>query len=670
MDSFESRIKSALANPVLQAALDANAEKRLIARQKAYASLSEPLTGLRMRAHDIRSKTIQKLDVYLDQFSARVEANGIILHRASDAHEAVQTVLKIARNHKARLVAKSKTMVSEEISLNKTLEAHGLRTIETDLGEYIVQLRGEPPAHINTPAVHLRRQEVGQTFHEILGIPLTDDISALTGAARSALRHTFLDADIGITGVNFGVAESGSLCIVTNEGNARMVTTLPPVHIALMGMERLVPSLDDLALMLSLLPRSATGQKMTVYTQLIHSPRRVDEVDGSSERHLILLDNGRTNLLGSSLNDALMCIRCGACLNACPVFRELGGHAYVGRRGEHTTYPGPIGSVISPGLFGVETFGHLAQASTLCGACKHACPVDIDLPEMLLHIRSGMDLPMVPPGVGMSKVFRFGLKTYAWAASNPRRYGLAQKLAAMFGRILFPRKRWMQLPAMTGWGYARNFPRPALRTFRERYREHRRATESAEMMVGNSIRDETSDAPKSASTSKITSPISRFEEEWIAVGGSFTQCRPVALAERIAALLNARRINQIMAWEQGLPDILLRALRELGIHSEYASHPELQAGLTGAFAAIAETGTLVQLSGPGRPLSTSLLPRIHIVVLRKEDIYENLTQVLCLREIGEAASVVLITGPSRTADIEMTLTIGMHGPEEVHVFCV
>ena len=232
-------------------------------------------------------------------------------------------------------------MVSEEIELNAALERRGHRVVETDLGEYIVQLRGEKPAHIITPAVHLQRQQVGELFSDKLGLPYTEDIPTLTAAARRVLREVFLTADVGISGVNFGVAETGGMCIVTNEGNGRMVTTLPRVHIALMGMERLVPTLDDLALMLSLLPRSATGQKLSVYTQLIHSPRREGELDGALERHVIIVDNGRSRLWNSDLREALYCIRCGACLNACPVFREIGGHAYVAEDGDRSALSRP-----------------------------------------------------------------------------------------------------------------------------------------------------------------------------------------------------------------------------------------------------------------------------------------------------------------------------------------
>ena len=694
MNSFHSQIKTSLANPVLQAALDANAEKRVQARQTAYASLPEPLEIMRKRAHAVRSETIQNLEQYLEQFISKAGENGIIVHRAADASQARHIILNIAKNSPRRrkerkenknirvdprrqrraeqsaslLIAKSKTMVSEEIELNPTLEAAGIQAVETDLGEYIVQLRGEPPSHIITPAVHLRRQEVGETFHEKLGIPQTEDIPTLTDAARSALRQIFLDADIGLSGVNFGVAEIGSLCIVTNEGNGRMVTTLPPVHIALMGMERLVPTLDDLALMLALLPRSATGQKISVYTQLIHGPRPEGETDGPDERHLIILDNGRSALRRTAINDALMCIRCGACLNACPIFRELGGHAYVGDRGQGTPYPGPIGSVVSPGLFGRAEFGHLAQASTLCGACKDACPVDIDLPEMLLRIRAG-DAES-EPGIGLPISVRFGLGLFTWASISPWRFRLAQKLAAVFSGVLSPRAAYMHLPAFTGWGYSKDFPRPAVRPFRERYKTQRGDAESAEN--SHVTRDNISTTSQTQHPiSNLESPISRFEDELIALGGMLTRCAPDTLAGEILAFLNGRGITEIMAWEQDrLPAGLLDSLRRQGIRIEHTPHPEIQVGITGALAAVAETGTLAQTSGAGRPQSISLLSNIHIAILKENTIYENLPQVLNLREIREAPSVALISGPSRTADIEMTLTIGVHGPGEVHVFCI
>src|SRR5687767_12216372 len=376
---FRARIRKAIANQPLQIALDANAERRVTGRVNALEKLPN-WRERRQNAHSIRADVIEHLDQYLDQFISSAQNNGIIIHRAKDAADAIKTVLSIigadGRPHSQKLVAKSKSMVSEEIELNHALEAEGIKVVETDLGEYIVQLRNEKPSHIITPAVHLRRNDVGKLFHEKLGIPYTEDIPTLTNTARKLLRNVFLTADVGITGVNFGIAETGGICLVTNEGNGRMVTTMPRIHIALMGMERLVRNLDDLALLLSLLPRSATAQKLSVYTQMVHKP-----LEGQ-QRHFIILDNGRTGLRNSPLKESLYCIRCGACLNACPVFREIGGHGY------QSVYPGPIGSVISAGFFGSD-FVPLAQASSLCGACKDACPVDIDLPKLLTRVRAG-----------------------------------------------------------------------------------------------------------------------------------------------------------------------------------------------------------------------------------------------------------------------------------------
>jgi L-lactate dehydrogenase complex protein LldF len=674
-DPFHNHIRAALADPGLQSALDANAERRMHARQIAFASLPEDWLVMRRRAHALRAQTIAGLDRYLEQFIARAQANGLIIHRAADAAEAVRIVLEIARQNNARLVAKSKTMVSEEIGLNHALERAGLKVVETDLGEFIVQLRGERPAHIITPAVHLRREDVGQTFTEKLGLPFTDDIALMTAAARRILRETFLTADIGLSGVNFGVAQTGTLCLVTNEGNGRMVTTIPPVHIAMMGIERLVPSLDDLALLLALLPRAATGQKITVYTSLIHSPRRPGDPDGAQQRHLVLVDNGRRALRSSPLADALLCIRCGACLNACPVFREIGGHAYVNGRGEGSTYPGPIGSVISPGMFGQPEFGHLARASSLCGACKEACPVDIDLPKLLLRVRAGglkleprRARPKVPNPVA------WGLRVYTWFAIDAGRFALAQRLAGFAGRILAPASPWLRLPAFTRWGLSKDFPRPAARTFHQRWAKDRGSSPASGLAEPyRAVQPEREGQPEGPGwpDSRPASPGERFALELEALGGTFTACTEDGLAQRLLAVLEERGVDSVLAWESAyLPDGLLEALRAAGIRTVHTLDPDVRAGLTGALAGIAETGTLVLPGGPGRPQAASLLPDFHLAILRARDIHDTLSQVLRLPEVQAAPVVALVTGPSRTADIEMTLTIGVHGPREVHVFCL
>jgi len=680
-DTFHRHIRTALADPNLQVALDANAERRVRVRQSAFASLEDP-EGMRRQAHAVRAEVVDHLDEYLVQFIEKAQANGMQIHRAANAGEAVAQVINISRQHNATLIAKSKTMVSEEIHLNHALEAAGLQVVETDLGEYIVQLRHETPSHIITPAVHLRRADVGRLFEEKLGLPYTEDIPQMTNAARQALREVFLSADIGLTGVNFAIANTGMLCMLTNEGNGRMVTTVPKIHIALLGMERLVPNLDDLALMLRLLPRSATGQKLTVYTSLLHGPRRPGDPDGPEERHVIIVDNGRSALRQTPLREILYCIRCGSCLNACPVFREIGGHAYVGKSGQISPYPGPIGSVLAPGLFGQAEFGQLARASSLCGACREACPVDIDLPKLLLRVRAGMVEPVAetlptntaiipnPPGW-----LAFGLKIYTWAAEHPGRFALTQRLAGW----LLGGSGWLRLPSFTGWGFSKDFPRPARQTFHQRWmsgiispgvESHVRKNKAGEVpaLPDEEHRDshEFSDAEK----------IENLEKALVELGAKFMLCREAEAAETIVEMLQKMGEKVILAWDETcLPVGTLKAIQAAGIQVLFHSTQALQdsarvrVGLTGALGAAAETGSLALTGGPGRPLTTSLLPEVHIVFLRKETVVSRLDELLKLPDLSQAAASVLISGPSRTADIEMTLTIGVHGPGELYVVC-
>jgi L-lactate dehydrogenase complex protein LldF len=680
-DIFQTRIKNALADPDLQSALDTNAENRLLARIQGYASLPEDWLVLRERAHRVRAETVTNLDQYISQFTARAEANGIIVHRANDATEAVQIVSIIAQQTGAKLVAKSKTMVSEEIGLNHALKSSGIKVVETDLGEYIIQLRNEPPAHIITPAVHLNREQVGETFHEKLGVPFTNDIATMTSVARRELRQVFLDADLGISGVNFGVAETGTLCLVTNEGNGRMVTTIPPVHVALMGIERLVPTMKDLALMLTLLPRSATGQKITVYVNLINSARQVEDPDGPSERHLVLVDNGRTKLRNSPLSEALFCIRCGACLNACPVFREIGGHSYVNLEGKPSTYPGPIGSVVSPGLFGQSEFGQLARASSLCGACNEACPVDIDLPKLLLRVRAGgVTLQTERAESKISVPVRFGLKIFAWLVTKPKWFAFSQRFAGLVSRVTSNSSEWLRVPGFTGWGISKDLPKPARHPFRDWW---------ADRSSTDAILDQYNEAEKKITREESfknqddradnNSLIFRFADELTALDGNFRLVESAGdresqvhnLGEQILSLLRQKNVSSVMCWERNqLPSGLIDYLEENGIQIVQEADPSVAAGLTGVLAAIAETGTIALHSGPARPQAASLLPAVHIAVLNSQDIYQSMDQVFTLREIHESAAVTLISGPSRTADIEMTLTLGVHGPKEVNVFCL
>jgi L-lactate dehydrogenase complex protein LldF len=670
-EQFRQRIQVSLANENLQQALDGNARRRVDAHVTAFSSLPD-WPERRQRAHAVRADVIANLDFYLGQFIHNARANGITVHRAQDATEAVSIILNIIedaprrgeesqndirvhpRSSASRLIAKSKSMISEEIDLNLALEAAGHRVVETDLGEYIVQLRGERPSHIITPAVHLRRSDVAKLFHEQLGIPYTEDIPTLTNTARKVLREVFLTADVGMSGVNFGVAETGGICLVTNEGNGRMVTTLPRTHIALMGMERLVPNLDDLALMLTLLPRSATGQKLSVYTQLIHKPQ-----DGQ-QRHIIILDNGRSRLRNSPLMESLYCIRCGACLNACPVFREIGGHAYG------AVYSGPIGSVISAGLFGSE-FAPLAQASSLCGACKDACPVDIDLPKLLTRVRAGkisnqLSVNSEQPGLGLAAPLKLGLRAFSIAARSPRLYAISQKLAALGTGLVSPFSTWMRLPAVTGWGYSKDFPKFAGKPFRERFqREAAKDAKVFEARKSEEVPHEAEGVLRSAQND--TDKLLRFTEELSALGGHVIPTRDATAS--IVDFLKSRGVNKIHLEPNVLDESVLRTA---GIEIAHEPDPSILVGVTNVLCGLADTGSVLVVDGDGHPLEASLLPEIHLAVLRAPDILPSLEDAIHL--IGKASSATVITGPSRTGDIEMTLTIGVHGPGEVHVFLV
>lgn len=658
--SFRKRILESIESPTLQAALDANAERRLKGKAAAFESIPD-WRERRQRAHRIRADVIEYLDEYLKTFIAKNEANGVIVHRAKDAKEAIEIILHITDSNVPRhlsntddrsrrtptLVAKSKSMVSEEIELNHALEKHGINVIETDLGEYIVQLRHEKPSHIITPAAHLKKEQVAQLFHEKLGIPYTEDIPTLTATARKVLREVFLTADIGLSGVNFGVAETGAVCIVTNEGNARMVTTLPKTHIALMGMERLVPNLNDLALLLSLLPRSATGQKLTVYTQLLHTPQP------DQTRHLIILDNGRDKLRNSPLKESLYCIRCGACLNACPVFRELSGHAYIGRDLSIAPYPGPIGSVISPGLLG-NNYVQLAQASSLCGACKDACPVNIDLPKLLTRVRAGavdQEIGKKKEGAGLTWSTKLGLQIYTRFVTQPRLFALSQKFASLGSFLLSPRSQWMRLPAFTGWGYSKDLPRFSGKTFRERFRKSGIVNRKIEPQFTSA--KELTNLP----TFQPSNVIDQFTTELTALSGNVYQTSNPT--QSIIEYLVSKDIKRIHLQPNVLDETLLRSA---GIEFTHEADAEITVGVTKARIGLADTGSILEAD---EELLGSLLPEIHIAVLKSEDILPSLPDAMPLIQNKNA---VFITGPSRTADIEMTLTIGVHGPKELHVF--
>jgi L-lactate dehydrogenase complex protein LldF len=417
----------------------------------------------------IKEDSIARLDELLVQLKERLEANGCSVFFAADATEARKYIVDLARERGVRRVVKGKSMATEEIELNPALaEEAGCEVVETDLGEYIVQLRGERPSHIITPAIHLSKEDIGLLFNEKLHMQYTSEPTALTAAARARLREVFLAADMGVTGANFAIAETGTLVLVENEGNGRMSSMLPEVFVAVMGIEKVIPSMADLSHFLEVLARTATGQKLTTYTNFISGPRCKGEADGPREVHVVMLDNGRTKMLADPvLREALYCLRCGACLNVCPIYRRVGGHAYG------STYPGPIGSIVSPSLFGGATAA-LPFASTLCGACREICPVKIDIPRILLHLRwketapkSDGTLP-TPEWPRAARRARSGVRMFSRAANHPVTVRLMGRLAAL-AMWPFARRgyvRWMP-PPFGNWTRVRDFPVPRLRRWRK-----------------------------------------------------------------------------------------------------------------------------------------------------------------------------------------------------------
>jgi L-lactate dehydrogenase complex protein LldF len=465
--AFPENARAALADARLRKALGTMKSGFQGNRAAAIARMPE-WEELREEGRRIKDHVLAHLDVYLERFEARVVANGGHVHWARTAAEAREAVLAICRQAGARSVTKGKSMVTEEIGLTPFLEQHGLQTVETDLGEYIIQLRREPPSHIIAPAVHLTRDQVAESFRRAHGgldpgRPL-EEARDLTDEARAVLRRKFLEADVGITGANFLVAETGSTVIVTNEGNGDLTQSLPRVHVVVASLEKVVPTLEDVSTILRLLARSATGQEFTSYTTFSTGPRRPGDPDGPEEFHVVLVDNGRSALLGTESQEVLRCIRCSACINHCPIYAAVGGHAYG------WIVPGPIGAALTPGLLGLEEARHLPNASTFCGRCEAVCPMKIPLPKIMRHWREKEHAAALSP-----TSYRYGLGAWAWLARRPSLYRTGAALAArLLGRLGRDRGRLVRLPFADGWTDWRDLPAPEGKTFFQLYAEGRR----------------------------------------------------------------------------------------------------------------------------------------------------------------------------------------------------
>jgi L-lactate dehydrogenase complex protein LldF len=465
--AFRENAREALADQQLQKALG-NVRTNVVARRAAAAGRLPEFEALRDQARDIRNHVLAHLDVYLEMYERNVIAAGGHVHWARTAEEACRIIVDIAKARGARSVVKGKSMVSEEIGLNAALERAGVAAVETDLGEYIIQLRGETPSHIIMPAVHLNREDVEAEFRRAhTHLPAErnlDEPESLLAEARAELRAKFLAAEVGVTGANFLVAETGTSIIVTNEGNGDLSQVLPKVHVVVASIEKIAPTLEDASALMRVLARSATGQDMSVYTTLSTGPRRPGDLDGPEEYHVVLVDNGRSNMLGTSFQDMLRCIRCGACMNHCPVYHAVGGHAYG------WVYPGPMGAVLTPSLIGVDKAGHLPNASTFCGRCESVCPVRIPLPKLMRNWREREFERHLAPAVT-----RGGLRFWAFFARRPALYRVATSLAmralAFLGR---DKGRFASLPFASGWTQHRDMPAPQGSTFQAQWKKRKR----------------------------------------------------------------------------------------------------------------------------------------------------------------------------------------------------
>jgi L-lactate dehydrogenase complex protein LldF len=460
---FKDNVREALANANVQHAMRTTGPNFVYKRAKAKAGLPE-FDALRDSGRDLKNHTLANLGLYLEKYEAQVKASGGHVHWAETAADMRRIVLDICRSVGAKQVNKGKTMISEEVGLNDFLTEQGIVPVETDLGEYIVQLRGEVPSHIIAPCVHVTVPEIDKLFRDThTHLPRDRDLtelSSLLAEARTILREKYFQAEVGITGANMLVAETGHSVIVTNEGNGDLSQSLPKVHIVLASLEKIVPTLEDAANVLRLLARSATGQDMSVYTTFSRGPRRAEDPDGPEEYHVILLDNGRTEMLGTEFQEMLRCIRCGACMNHCPVYQAVGGHAYG------WVYPGPMGAVLTPSLIGVEEGGQLPNASTFCGRCEEVCPMRIPLPKMMRHWREREFEKHLQP-----KAARWGLGLWAFFAARPGLYraatGVAVKAMALLGGKA---GRMRALPLAGAWTKHRDFPAPQGATFMAQYK--------------------------------------------------------------------------------------------------------------------------------------------------------------------------------------------------------
>lgn len=725
-DEFDRLVPTALANVELRGALAKATET--IRNRRAAALEGVDLQGLRARAKASKSAALGSLDAHLERFEREATARGTRVHWARDAAEARSIVVGIARDREARLAVKSKSMVSEEIGLNDAFVDAGIVPVETDLGEWIVQLAGETPSHILVPAIHKRRGEIRDLLARVLDRPMPDDAEGLTAVAREALRPRFARADIGVSGANFLVAETGSFLLIENEGNIRLVTSLPRVHVAVVGIEKMVPTLADLGPLVRLVTRSGTGQAISCYQTLTTGPKLHPDDDGPEEVHVVLVDNGRSRLLAEEITaQTLRCIRCSACLNICPVYRQIGGHAYG------SVYPGPIGAILTPQIAGLHAASQLPGASSLCGACREVCPVDIDIPGVLLHLRS----EAAGPGVGVDRTTdrRLHAKSRAFAAwrriaCSPtlfRWFGRGARLSAAAARSMPGLGR--RMGPLGHWIEGRAAPAPARRAFSEGETaarlavappptrsgadatqavsarpepDHDQSGLDGRATVLDSVRRALASSaghrsggptpPPPAIAVSEPSPITTEDEApgdvRTAIDAFATALEQVRGAchratsdegatEALRAIVLDRGVRRVVRSDDELVRSILEGVAGgfelLGPDADRLEMLEADLGVTRAAIGIAEYGTIVLPTGEApnseRSRLAALLPDAHVAILRASDLVNTWDEALRRMHDprkGPPPTVTFATGPSRTADIELELVLGVHGPRVQH----
>jgi L-lactate dehydrogenase complex protein LldF len=672
-------------------------------REKRAAVVGElPDWGeLRSAGRALKDRALGDLAAQLERFEAAVAAAGGHVHWAKDGPEACSIVAEITRSHAVDEVVKVKSIATDEIKLNEALAAAGVRAVETDLAELIIQMGDDAQSHILVPAIHKNRSEIRDLFARELGLPdLSDEPAALTEAARLHLRRKFLDARVGISGANFAVAETGTVCVFESEGNGRMCTTLPEVLVTVMGVEKLVPTWRDMEVFLQLLPRSSTGERMNPYTSFWTGVR---PGDGPHEFHIVLLDNGRTDVLADEVGrQALRCIRCSACLNVCPVYSRTGGHAY------ESVYPGPIGAILTPQLHGLREGRSLPYASTLCGACYEVCPVEIDIPRVLVHLR-GRVVDSEPPW----KPERAAMKAMYRAFSSRRAYERAQRAARLGSRPLRRRGRIERLPwPLSGWTATRDLPEPPAETFREWWRRERGASAREarrvrpSVAIGNersitsrgapaeeaggardtilgAIRLALADAPpppqvprayRRRSDRARAEIVATFAERVGEYKATVRVAGDETLGEALTELCEGRGAKRL-AVPPDLPGAWRPDGVELVADAGLSPHDldDLDGALTGCALGIAETGTIVLDGGRGQGRrALSLVPDYHLCVVHGEQVVDLVPEAVERLEpaVREGRPLTFVSGPSATSDIELNRVEGVHGPRTLHVVVV